>query len=165
MNRTGSLSPSSSDTQATVWLPASRSFSHSMSKVVFPKPAGAEIKVSLRPASRSRVAVSRGRATSFGRAWECRSLVDTSESVIGDTWLTSGAYSTLRPSKSSSIPGERVHLLDLLFVGVQAGPGPVDRAKSRAKTGLSRGSTGVLEVPRAASRVKNAHLPQPLCEL
>ncbi len=47
-----------------------------------PKPAGAEIKVSLRAACRSRVALSRDRATKFGRAWEGRSFVDTSESVL-----------------------------------------------------------------------------------
>src|ERR671915_848874 len=83
MKRTGSLSPSSSETQATYPSLPARSLNHSTSKVVLPKPAGAEIKVSLRPGSRSRVAVSRGRATRFGRARENRSLVDTSESGAG----------------------------------------------------------------------------------
>jgi hypothetical protein len=61
-NRVGSLSPSSSDTQATDPSPLARSLSHSTSSVVLPKPAGAEISVSLRPASRSSLAVSFGRA-------------------------------------------------------------------------------------------------------
>src|ERR671916_3234454 len=105
MKRTGSLSPSSSESQATYPSPPARSLNHSTSKVVLPKPAGAEIKVSLRPGSRSRLAVSRGRATSCGRAWEGRSLVDTSDSVVSDTWLTSGVYSTCdRPL--FAIPGE-----------------------------------------------------------
>ena len=47
-----------------------------------PKPAGADMRVSLRPTSRSSLAVSRGRATSFERACEGRSLVYTSESVV-----------------------------------------------------------------------------------
>jgi hypothetical protein len=94
MKRTGSLSPSSSESQATQPSPPARSLNHSTSKVVLPKLAGAEISVSLRLGSRSSFAVRRGRATSLGRAWEGRSLVDTSESLVSGTWLTSGVYST-----------------------------------------------------------------------
>ena len=57
-----------------------RSLNHLTSRVVLPKPAGAERSVSLRPASRVEPLVSRGRATSLGRACDGRSLVDTSES-------------------------------------------------------------------------------------
>src|SRR3712207_5654438 len=52
------------------------------------------MSVSLRVGSRSSPSVRRGRATSFGRTREGRSLVDTSESDVRVIWLTSGAYST-----------------------------------------------------------------------
>jgi hypothetical protein len=64
--------------QATGWSLPLRPFNHSPSKVLLPKPAGAEMRVSLRSASGSSLVVNRGRATSFRRAWEGRSLVDTS---------------------------------------------------------------------------------------
>src|SRR5918999_3635080 len=88
----GSLSPSSSDTQPPRRPPALRSFDHSLSRVVLPNPAGAEMRVSFRPDSCSSFSVNRGRETSFGRATGGRSLVDTSESMVSGTWLTSGAY-------------------------------------------------------------------------
>src|ERR671917_2896172 len=94
MKRTGSLSPSSRGGQATQPSPPARSLNHSTNRVVLPKPAGVEISVSLRLGSRSSFAVRRDRATSFGRVWEGRSLVDTSESLVSGTWLTSGVYST-----------------------------------------------------------------------
>ncbi|PYQ56539.1 MAG: hypothetical protein DMF53_25270 [Acidobacteria bacterium] len=60
----GSLSPSSSDTQATgrppVWI-------HSESSVDLPKPAGAEIRVRGPAVPASSRAVSRGRGTRLGR--------------------------------------------------------------------------------------------------
>src|SRR5215207_6223395 len=134
-----------------------------MSKVVFPKPAGAEIKVSLRPASRSRVAISRGRATEAGRAWEGRSLVNTSESDERDTWLTSGAHSTCdRPlfaipgelsvvqttvvqrSSCSSPSGVADHLFDHVSVG---GPGScegVNRATQERESAFYGGVWGYL---------------------
>src|SRR5215207_7739354 len=65
---------------------------HSPSRVVLPKPAGAEINISLRPASGSSLAISRGRATRFGRVWKGRNLVDTSVSdapiIVGSPPMT-----------------------------------------------------------------------------
>src|SRR5215213_10030558 len=75
----GSLSPSSSETQATEPV---RSLVHSLKRVVFPKPAGAERRVSLRPGSRVKLSIRRGLATSFGRAREGCSLVDRSGSNV-----------------------------------------------------------------------------------
>src|SRR3712207_132365 len=88
----GSLSSSSSDTQPLRRPPAARSFDHSISRVVLPNPAVAEMSVSFRPDSCSSFSVNRGRETSFGRATGGRSLVDTSESMVSGTWLTSGAH-------------------------------------------------------------------------
>src|SRR5207237_5558802 len=63
--RVGSFSPSSSDNQATGRGPPA---SHSLTSVVFPKPAGAEMRVSL-PCSPSFSRSSRrGRLTTFGRS-------------------------------------------------------------------------------------------------
>src|SRR5918999_2861021 len=97
----GSLSPSSSDTQPPRRPPALRSFDHSLSRVVLPNPAGAEMRVSFRPDSCSSFSVNRGRETSFGRATGGRSLVDTSESMVSGTWLTSGAYYNSYPDRTT----------------------------------------------------------------
>ena len=68
--RAGSLSPASSDSQATG---RSQPATHSLTSVVLPKPAGAEMRVSVRPKpwlwrrpsfSRS---IRRGRRTTLGR--------------------------------------------------------------------------------------------------
>src|SRR4030065_615640 len=65
-NRVGSLSPSSSDSQATGrLLPAS----HSLISVVLPKPAGAERGVSLQPEDKHSFSrsIRGGRRTTLGR--------------------------------------------------------------------------------------------------
>ena len=92
----GSLSSSSSDTQPPSRPPAVRFFDHSTSRVVLPNPAGAEMRVSFRPDSRSSFWVNRGRETSFGRATGRRSLVDTSGSDWATCLLTSVAHYTFR---------------------------------------------------------------------
>jgi hypothetical protein len=74
MKRTGSLSPSSSDNQAT-GLP--QSLIQLLTNVVLPKPAEAEMSVSLQPIanplfSRS---IKRGRGTMLGRGGGMYSLV------------------------------------------------------------------------------------------
>src|SRR3990172_9512081 len=75
MKRAGSLSASSSDNQATE-LPHTCSGGqclglaiHSLSRVVLPKPAGAEMRVNLRPKERPSFnrSIRRGRRTIFGR--------------------------------------------------------------------------------------------------
>src|ERR671916_3403486 len=105
----GSLSSSSSDTQPLRRPPAARSFDHSISRVVLPNPAGAEMRVSFRPDSCSSFSVNRGRETSFGRATGGRSLVDTSESMVSGTWLTSGAHYSSYPCRNDTLcrPGRR----------------------------------------------------------
>jgi hypothetical protein len=99
--RAGSLFPSSSDTQATE-RSDERSATHSPSRVILPKPAGAVIRVSLRPGSLFRLSIRRGRATNFGRACGTRTLVDTSESDVRETWLTSGAYSNAQRTSTTT---------------------------------------------------------------
>jgi hypothetical protein len=69
-----------------------RFFNHSTSRVVLPNPAGAEMRVSFRPDSRSSFLVNRGRETNVGRASGGRSLVDTSGSDTVTCLLTSGAH-------------------------------------------------------------------------
>jgi hypothetical protein len=59
-----SLSPSSSESQAT---DTGQFATHSLSKVVFPKPAGAEIKVNFRVKPASNFSSKRGREMKFGR--------------------------------------------------------------------------------------------------
>src|SRR6266516_2452706 len=63
-NRAGSFSPSSSDSQA---VGRSIKATHSLTSVVFPKPAGAEMRVSLRCRPSFSRSIRRGRLTTFGR--------------------------------------------------------------------------------------------------
>src|SRR2546430_15891112 len=60
-NRSGSLSPSSRETQATCGLPEGSDCTQAESKVVLPKPEGAEASVSLRCRLALSCAVKRGR--------------------------------------------------------------------------------------------------------
>ncbi len=70
----GSLSPSSSDSQATG---RPQPAAHAPARVVLPKPAEAEMRVSLRSAARPSVrrSISRWRGTYFGRGGGRYSLV------------------------------------------------------------------------------------------
>src|SRR5215217_6706551 len=61
-----------------------RSSNHSLSKVVLPKPAGAETRVSLRPSYRTRASRKRGRGTSSVRVLGTRTFVVTIASGIVD---------------------------------------------------------------------------------
>src|SRR5207253_5801985 len=70
--RVGSLSPSSSDSQATC---RSQPATHSLRSVVLPKPAGAESRVSLRCRPSFSRAIRRGRRTTFGRGGGIYSFV------------------------------------------------------------------------------------------
>ncbi len=73
--RAGSLSDSSRKTQAPDLPLPDRSTNHSTNRVVFPKPAGAETSVSLRPSPRPRSSCKRARSTRFGRVLGTRSVV------------------------------------------------------------------------------------------
>src|SRR5690348_14948193 len=61
----GSLSPLSSDSQATC---RSQPATHALTSVVFPKPAGAAMRVSLRYSPSFSRSSRRGRLTTFGRS-------------------------------------------------------------------------------------------------
>src|SRR5713226_4640488 len=61
----GSLSPLSSDSQATC---RSQPATHALTSVVFPKPAGAAMRVSLRCRPSFSRSIRRGRLTTFGRS-------------------------------------------------------------------------------------------------
>src|SRR5947209_9097394 len=63
--RVGSFSPSSSDSQA---VGRSIPSTHSLTSVVFPKPAGAEMRVRLRCRPSCSRSSRRGRLTTFGRS-------------------------------------------------------------------------------------------------
>src|SRR5205823_5895939 len=66
------LSPSSSDSQATLsWVVATQA----LSRVVLPKPAGAETRVSLRCRPSSSRSTKRGRSTAFGGSGGIKILV------------------------------------------------------------------------------------------
>jgi hypothetical protein len=82
--RAGSLSDSSRETQTTDRPPGARASNHSASKVVLPKPAGAETRVRVR-SSRARISRKRGRATKYGRVLGARSL------VVSSAWFTADA--------------------------------------------------------------------------
>lgn len=81
-NWVGSLSLSSRDSQVT-----QRGLTgiYSLSKVVFPKPAGAAIRVSFRPNPEFKRSVRRGRDTSSARWRGMKSFVRRS-SVISPSW-------------------------------------------------------------------------------
>jgi hypothetical protein len=83
-----------------------------------PKPAGAETSVNLRPASGASLSTRRGRATSFGRDCDGRSLVETSG------------------SKAPPIPhpGSRFQVC-LGFVGLALGPTQGYRVSLETPTG------------------------------
>src|SRR3712207_1458310 len=90
------------------------------------------MSVSLRVGSRSSFSASRGRATSFGRTGEGRSLVDTSESDVRVIWLTSGAYSTA---------GRQLSLL-------------------ACRLGVGRRVRGAISWPAACRAARGSHLSQ-----
>ena len=70
--RVESFSPSPSDNHAVGrWQPAS----HSLTNVVFPKPAGAEMRVRLRCRPSFSRSIRRGRLTKLGRSWGIYSFV------------------------------------------------------------------------------------------
>ena len=84
LSQVGSLSPSSSGSYPTRAFGSSRPqpATHPLSSVVLPKPAGAEIRVSLRWMPAFSRSIRRGRGTSSGRTggiWSlvCKSGVDT----------------------------------------------------------------------------------------
>src|SRR5262249_42633636 len=79
--RARSRSPSSTASQAAGRLPSA---SHSPTSVVFPKPAGAEMRVSLRCSPSFRRSVRRGRRTTFGPAGGGKSFVARSGVIIED---------------------------------------------------------------------------------
>src|SRR5579863_290412 len=68
----GSLSPSSSDNQATCW---SHPATHALTSMVFPKPAGAAMRVSLRCSPSFNRSNRRGRLTTSGRSGGIYSFV------------------------------------------------------------------------------------------
>src|SRR5215217_3358012 len=82
--RAGSLSASSKESQAVGPPSPERSSNHSLNKVVLPKPAGAETRVSLRPSYRTRASRKRGRGTSSVRVLGTRTFVVTSASGMAD---------------------------------------------------------------------------------
>src|SRR3712207_1205417 len=90
------------------------------------------MSVSLRVGSRSSFSASRGRATSFGRTREGRSLVDTSESDVRVIWLTSSAYSTA---------GRQLSL-------------------SACRLGVGRRVRGAISWPAACRAARGSHLSQ-----
>lgn len=77
--RVGSLSPSSSDSQATG---RSETAAHSLTSVVFPKPAGAAMRVSSRRVPSFNRSIRWGRRIVFGRSGGTYSLVDR---IVVDT--------------------------------------------------------------------------------
>src|SRR5712691_10294376 len=68
----GSFSPASSDSQATC---RSHPATHALTSVVFPKPAGAAMRVSLRCRPSFSRSIRRGRMTTFGRSGGIYSFV------------------------------------------------------------------------------------------
>ena len=94
MKRAGSSSEPSRETQATDLPSVDRSSAHSPSKVVLPKPAGAETSVSLRSSAAARLSRRRGRATRLGRVLGARSLVVTS------VWGTTIGLARFFPDRS-----------------------------------------------------------------
>src|SRR5438876_11384492 len=80
-----SLSPSSSDSQAAG---RSQAASHSLRSVVLPKPAGAEIRVSLRCSPSFNRAIRRGRRTTFVRGGGIYSFVANSGVDIDQLYNT-----------------------------------------------------------------------------
>ena len=76
-NEVGSLSPPLSESHAADLSPAAASATHSASMVVFPKLAGAQIRVSFDSSPRASRSLRRGRATSARRSRGTCSLVPT----------------------------------------------------------------------------------------
>src|SRR5919202_456111 len=85
--RVGSFSPSSNDNQA---VGRSHPATHSPTSVVFPKPAGAEMRVSLRCSPSFSRSIRRGRRTAFGRRGGIYSFV---AKIGGTTHQVYGARS------------------------------------------------------------------------
>ena len=104
--------------------------------LVVPKPAGAETRVSPRPASGASLSTRRGRETSFGRDCDGRSLVETSGSTASPTW----------PSRSRFYPPSNSGRAVRRHVAVERGPddaGPSSRSHKRSATPCSAsGSSG-----------------------